>query len=963
MKIKSLLPALVSVLLLVQACTVADCEPACDAQFELREFVLTASAEPSPGTRTIIQGDKSIWWEAADEIKLFFGSEGARFVSTNTEPAAKAEFRGSLNVLTGFDENEHGEGQFWGLYPYREDAVSDGSSVTTTLPVTQQGREGSFEKNSYISLGCSPGLSMAFWGVCGGLRFTLTQDGIRKVTLKARGGESLAGRIRIVFSDGVPAITSTSGSSDTVTLLPPSGETFKTGVWYYIIALPGTLSQGYSLTFVKGSRVAERVSGSSVTIKRKTFGSIAEADKGLEFNIPGIGDPTAPIEFADAAVKAKLVASFDTNGDGEISYAEADAVTSIAGVFGSDKDFTSFDEFRFFTGVTEVPQMMFRGWTSLTSIMLPESVKTLGRYAFQNCSKLESIALPDGLTTMGDYCFQSCAALKDIEFPSALSAIPSWAFYSCTSFTSLTIPENIKTIGDNAFRACNGITEVSLPKGLESLGANAFRACKGLTDFEFPACLSSVPDGLLYGCSALSSVTIPSHITAIGSSSFENCTGLTVFTIPAWVKSIGAGALRGCTALTGIFEKSSVPPTGGSQMFHDTGNCPIYIPTGGGYSETEYWKDYVKRFVTEDGSSIYYESKDYSRDGEVVLLQKATVGRGVNFILLGDGFLDRDMGDGGLYEQRMRQAMEYIFLYEPYKTLRNRFNIYTVKIVSANNRYNDATSNRRLTYDSDGSINFRSEVCTQYGNKVPNPNNQPLKMAALCNSSSRVGRSFCTRTWSGWACCIVYDPNGHVLVHELAGHGFGDLWDEYTEKNETFTDTSNLDYQWALLAWGANTDWRSDPAEVRWAKFLSDSRYSNEELGVFEGAKLYTKGIYRPTLNSMMRSNNCPFNAPSREQIYRNTMRWSEGSDWTYDYETFASTVDVAGRAQAAGRLGSHPSVPSAAPAREGSILPANVLDEPVVEDAHIPPVIIDEDVVEVSVNLTGKPVIKLTRR
>ena len=82
-------------------------------------------------------------------------------------------------------------------------------------------------------------------------------------------------------------------------------------------------------------------------------------------------------------------------------------------------------------------------------------------------------------------------------------------------------------------------------------------------------------------------------------------------------------------------------------------------------------------------------------------------------------------------------------------------------------------------------------------------------------------------------------------------------------------------------------DWRSDATSVKWSHFLKDSRYANEGLGLYEGAYLYGYGAYRPTDNSMMRHNDAPFNAPSREQIYKRVMQLSEGENWKYDYEEF----------------------------------------------------------------------------
>ena len=154
-----------------------------------------------------------------------------------------------------------------------------------------------------------------------------------------------------------------------------------------------------------------------------------------------------------------------------------------------------------------------------------------------------------------------------------------------------------------------------------------------------------------------------------------------------------------------------------------------------------------------------------------------------------------------------------------------------------------------------------------------------------------------------------------------------------------------MDRDWEQRQWGANADWRNDPATVRWAHLLADSRYDGEDLGIFEGAKLYPKGIYRPSNNSMMRYNNCPFNAPSREQIYKNIMKWSVGSGWNYDYETFVA-ADEAGRQQAAGRLNA----------------PAKTSSEQEDWENHISPLLVDDDVIEVAFPVSGPPVPVLRR-
>ena len=66
-------------------------------------------------------------------------------------------------------------------------------------------------------------------------------------------------------------------------------------------------------------------------------------------------------------------------------------------------------------------------------------------------------------------------------------------------------------------------------------------------------------------------------------------------------------------------------------------------------------------------------------------------------------------------------------------------------------------------------------------------------------------------------------------------------------------------------------------------------------LGIYEGGGTYDYGVFRPTFNSIMRCSNDYFNAPSREAIYKRIMKFSEGSSWEYDYETFVK-FDNAGR-------------------------------------------------------------------
>ena len=278
----------------------------------------------------------------------------------------------------------------------------------------------------------------------------------------------------------------------------------------------------------------------------------------------------------------------------------------------------------------------------------------------------------------------------------------------------------------------------------------------------------------------------------------------------------------------------------------------------------------------EDGS---FEDEDfdvdYSRDGEAVQLQSASIGNGVDLVFLGDFFTDKEMDS---YDGKMRSAMEQLFAIEPYKSLRDRFNVYSVKVVSKANFIS--------------ALNEDNAKCFEYASKVPGIDTDKLMVTVVYNTSYDSGRSYTSMYTDGSFVAYIMQNIDEVLNHETGGHGIAKLSDEYVETGfwyETLPESEKetMDYEWENFGWGANVDWRNNPATVRWSRFLQDDRYSNEGLGLYEGAYLYSFGAYRPTENSMMRYNDSPFNAPSREQIYKTVMQMSEGSSWTYDYEDF----------------------------------------------------------------------------
>ena len=292
------------------------------------QVIITAWQEGAPGTKTALQdGGTQVFWEYGDNIKVFCDGVGSSFVSQISDVYAQSAvttFAGTLEgVLVGSD-NAAGK-KLWGLYPYRGDATSDGSSVTTTLPDDQTGSPGSFFKRTQITLACNNGLGLTFYNVCGGLRFTLSKSGIRSIIIEGNNGESLAGTVRLAFEGGVPVVKSTTNGSKSITLTAPRGDYFKTGQWYYIVMLPGTLSKGFTMTFRGDSETGTLSSTGSVTVKRGVFGQIANIDQNVTLSKAATGDFLPEIHNGDEVLATNpLVEKFLT----EVTYQERDYTSS-----------------------------------------------------------------------------------------------------------------------------------------------------------------------------------------------------------------------------------------------------------------------------------------------------------------------------------------------------------------------------------------------------------------------------------------------------------------------------------------------------------------------------------------------------------------------------------------------------------------------------------------------------------
>lgn len=251
-------------------------------EIDIREngLTLVARTESPDESRTVVEEGVHVFWEPGDEIAVFMGEKMAKFSTDITAASGTATFKGTFG-----DSKWPEEPDIWAVYPFSEDVAFDGETITTTLPSEQVAREGSFGKDMNLAIAHSTSSSLQFYNVGGGIRFRLTQEGIKKVTFEGYGGEILSGTVKIGFDEnGKPVVREVTEGSRVITLLPPSGnDSFPTNVWFYCVAIPGTLTSGYKLEFYRESEYSRIASDKAVTIKRSIFGSIDNADEGCEF--------------------------------------------------------------------------------------------------------------------------------------------------------------------------------------------------------------------------------------------------------------------------------------------------------------------------------------------------------------------------------------------------------------------------------------------------------------------------------------------------------------------------------------------------------------------------------------------------------------------------------------------------------------------------------------------------------
>ena len=231
----------------------------------------------------------------------------------------------------------------------------------------------------------------------------------------------------------------------------------------------------------------------------------------------------------------------------------------------------------------KVPQEL-KGYYSVK-----EGTQIICDNAFSDCCSLSSIVIPDSVTSIGNGVYYDCCSLEYIYIPKSVICLKGNPFYGwngkleCFSLnfmyecdilfnkdksriisfrnqkqTSYVISNSVTSIGDHAFYGCSSLAEVIIPNSVTSIGDHAFYGCSSLSSIVIPDSVNSIGEGAFLNCSSLSSIVIPDSVNSIGDGAFSDCSSLSSIVIPNSVNSIGEGAFLNCSSLSSIVIPDSV---------------------------------------------------------------------------------------------------------------------------------------------------------------------------------------------------------------------------------------------------------------------------------------------------------------------------------------------------------------------------------------------------------------------
>ena len=281
--------------------------------------------------------------------------------------------------------------------------------------------------------------------------------------------------------------------------------------------------------------------------------------------------------------------------------------------------------------VTVIEHNAFQGNNSITSVIIPSSVNSIGYSAFNACKNLRSVTDASSNANMQGYEYTDCSNLQSVTLSGSLQTI-GYRSFANTGLTSLVLPANVKEIGGQAFQDCQHLTQVQFDSRLEVIKDHAFKQT-GLITLELPSGVNEIGEWSFEGCQNLKKVVLPLRATALGTGSFFHCTSLESVVIPGNITTFNDNTFNGCSRLSAVYYLGDNQPSVNQYTFAGVDNkFNFYVKPSAlaNIRGVAYISDKVKdSFPYQQRSKYATFSSDFAVDFASVNGLKAYIAKGV----------------------------------------------------------------------------------------------------------------------------------------------------------------------------------------------------------------------------------------------------------------------------------------------------------------------------------------------
>ena len=512
----------------------------------------------------------------------------------------------------------------------------------------------------------------------------------------------------------------------------------------------------------------------------------------------------------------------------------------------------------------------------LSSIVLPKTIRKIGDSAFYGQLKLRKVTMSDGLISIGSSAFYNCGYLTSLELPTTIQMIGKDAFENCNNLSSIVCNAvEPPSVMNGAF---DGVAKDNFTVEVPAQSVIRYKTESGWSDFRRIAAHYdfSVSRDRVRTLNAAESRTLILRAPANFNWSIESK--------PDWV-TVAPASGTGKADIT-VHVQQMARTTDQFEVNEGTFNYPTYMKYAGRSGEIVFKLDEKDYRCTLD---VEQYDTEYS-DGEVMTLNTATKGPGIDIVFIGDGYDAKDIAKG-TFKQNTEDGFKHFFGIEPYSTYKDYFNVYAVVSKSDDSgigTVNTVVDTKFGSYFTQNRIKApAADKCFKWAKRADASMDLSKSLVImLMNTSTYEGVTMMYGDGSAIACCPVstdaypYDFRG-IIQHEAGGHGFGKLGDEYIYHNAFIQtcdckdgcehprgddDTMTSYGIYKSKGWYKNLSMTADAKQVPWAHLIYHKNYS-DKVDMYEGGYMHTRGVYRSEATSCMNNNIPYYSAISRQAI------------------------------------------------------------------------------------------------